>query len=95
MPGANPQAPHECLILGGGCFWGLEKLFRNHFLSKLLSTQVGYAGGHKENPKSRYVCTGTTGHFEALKVCYLTDQTTPEELLEFFWSIHDPTTKDR
>ncbi|XP_026190672.1 probable peptide methionine sulfoxide reductase [Cyclospora cayetanensis] len=95
MPGVCREDPHACIVLGGGCFWGLEMLFREHFRSKLLSTQVGYAGGHTQNPTYEDVCSGTTGHFEALRVCYFTDKTTPEEILEFFWSVHDPTTKDR
>ncbi|KAL8274354.1 hypothetical protein Esti_001676 [Eimeria stiedai] len=95
LPGADPSAQHESLIVGAGCFWGVEKLFRTNFASKLLSTQVGYAGGSKEHPTYREVCRGTTGHFEAVKIEYFTEKTTPDELLEFFWSIHDPTTKDR
>ncbi|KAL8429097.1 hypothetical protein ACSSS7_006778 [Eimeria intestinalis] len=95
LPGADRSAPHDSLIVGAGCFWGVEKLFRNSFPSQLLSTQVGYAGGSTENPTYQEVCRGTTGHFEALKIEYFTNKTTPDELLEFFWSIHDPTTKDR
>ncbi|KAL8454014.1 hypothetical protein Emag_001586 [Eimeria magna] len=95
LPGADRSAPHDSLIVGAGCFWGVEKLFRTNFPSKLLSTQVGYAGGSKENPTYEEVCRGTTGHFEALKLEYFKEKTTPDELLEFFWSIHDPTTKDR
>ncbi|KAL8439293.1 hypothetical protein Efla_003930 [Eimeria flavescens] len=95
LPGADREAPQDSLIVGAGCFWGVEKLFRNNFASKLISTQVGYAGGTKENPTYEEVCRGTTGHFEAVKLCYYKDKTKPEELLEFFWTIHDPTTKDR
>lgn len=83
----------ETAILAGGCFWGMEDLVRK--LPGVISTRVGYAGGTTENPTYREVCTGRTGHAEALEVVFDPAQVSYREILELFFQIHDPTTRDR
>ncbi len=83
----------ETAILAGGCFWGMEDLVRK--MPGVISTRVGYAGGTTENPTYREVCTGRTGHAEALEVVFDPAQVSYREILELFFQIHDPTTKDR
>ncbi len=83
----------DTAIFAGGCFWGVE----HHFLRKpgILSTTVGYTGGHKEHPDYEEVCTGTTGHAEALKVVYDPAQVSFRELAILFFEIHDFTQVNR
>jgi peptide-methionine (S)-S-oxide reductase len=83
----------EVATFGGGCFWCLEAAFLE--LDGVLEVQSGYAGGHVENPDYRTVCTGTTGHAEVVQVTYDPDRITYDDLLNVFFTIHDPTTPDR
>jgi peptide-methionine (S)-S-oxide reductase len=76
-----------------GCFWGVEVAFAK--LPGVLSTSVGYTGGHLLDPNYRQVCTGRTGHAEAVLVTYDPARISYAELLDAFWSCHDPTTVDR
>jgi peptide-methionine (S)-S-oxide reductase len=83
----------EKAILAGGCFWGMEELFRK--LPGVIDTRVGYTGGHFKNPGYSDMKTGTTGHAEALEIIFNPHRTSYRDLLEFFFQIHDPSTIDR
>lgn len=75
--------------LAGGCFWCMEPPFDK--LDGVISTTVGYTGGHKENPTYQEVSSGTTGHAEAIQIVYDPKKITYDELLEVFWQNIDPT----
>ena len=76
-----------------GCFWGVESSFAQ--LPGVLSTEVGYMGGHTANPSYEEVCTDTTGHAEAVRVEYDSRRISYEQLLKLFWEMHNPTTANR
>jgi peptide-methionine (S)-S-oxide reductase len=76
-------------ILAGGCFWGLEELFRAQ--PGVLDTEVGYTGGKNENPTYQF----HPGHAEALKIDYDDNTTSFKQILDFFFRVHDPTTLNR
>lgn len=78
---------------GGGCFWCIETVFAE--LNGVVNVVPGYAGGHTKNPTYEQVCTGTTNHAEVVNICFNPDIITYQELLEVFFSVHDPTTLDR
>lgn len=80
-------------ILAGGCFWGMEDLFRK--IKGVTATRVGYTGGSTDSPTYKDVKTGTTGHAEAIEVTYDPARTDFRALLEFFFQMHDPTSIDR
>ncbi len=76
-----------------GCFWGIEEAYRE--IKGVKETKVGYTGGSTKKPTYEQVCTGTTGHAEAVQIQY-DEKTTPyKKLLEVFWTIHDPTQKNK
>ena len=79
--------------LGGGCFWCLEAVYDQ--LEGVLDVVSGYAGGHVPNPDYKSVCNGTTGHAEVVQVTFDPAVITYEEILEIFFTIHDPTTLNR
>ncbi|MEI8361225.1 MAG: bifunctional methionine sulfoxide reductase B/A protein [bacterium] len=81
-----PTYMNKKIVLGGGCFWGMEELFRTQ--SGVLNTRVGYAGGQAENPTYE----NHDGHAEVLEIEYDTDKTSYIKLLDFFFQIHNPTT---
>src|ERR687883_740751 len=98
------QGPHEVLgnpieppfpdgferaVFGMGCFWGAERMFWQ--APGVWTTAVGYAGGYTPNPTYEEVCSGSTGHTEAVLVAYDTSKTSYEEMLRLFWENHDPT----
>ncbi|MCY4527583.1 MAG: peptide-methionine (S)-S-oxide reductase MsrA [Chloroflexi bacterium] len=79
--------------LAGGCFWCLEAVYNE--LRGVESVVSGYAGGHDPNPTYEAVCSGTTGHAEVVQIAYDPDMVSFRELLEVFFTIHDPTTLNR
>ncbi len=83
----------ETATFGAGCFWGVEEAFRN--LEGVIATAAGYAGGTTENPTYKEVCSGRSGHAEVVRVEFDPVRVTYEQLLELFWSIHDPTQLNR
>lgn len=83
----------EKAMFGAGCFWGVEETFRN--VKGVLSTSVGYAGGTKEHPTYQDVCTDKTGHAEVVEVEFDPAQVSYDQLLDVFWSNHNPTTANR
>jgi peptide methionine sulfoxide reductase msrA/msrB len=83
----------ERAIFAGGCFWGMEYYFKR--ATGVISTSVGYTGGHKKNPSYQEVCSHTTGHAEAIEVTYDPISTTYSEIARLFFEIHDPTQVDR
>ena len=80
-------------ILASGCFWCTETIFDN--VNGVLSVVPGYIGGSTENPTYEQVCSGTTGHAEAVKIEYDSNIISFDELLEVFFKTHDPTTLNR
>lgn len=87
------MAETQTAVLGGGCFWCLEAVFDR--LDGVISVESGYMGGNVKNPAYREVCSGTTGHAEVVRVTFDPHKTSYRELLEVFFSIHDPTTLNR
>lgn len=88
---SNPEL--NIATLAGGCFWCLEAVFDD--LKGITSVESGYAGGTVPNPSYELVCTGRTGHAESVRITYDPKLITFKELLEVFFSIHDPTTLNR
>jgi peptide-methionine (S)-S-oxide reductase len=89
----NSTTRSEIAVLGGGCFWCLDAVFRD--LEGVTSVESGYAGGGKPNPSYEEVCSGRTGHAEVVKVTFDPSKLSFRDLLTVFFTIHDPTTKDR
>ena len=83
----------EKATIGGGCFWCLEAVFRE--MTGVSSAQSGYAGGHLANPTYEEVCAKRTGHAEVVQVTFDPARLSFADLLRVFFTIHDPTTKDR
>ena len=88
---AATRSPSLCP--SAGCFWSVELIYQRE--PGVLRTEVGYTGGHKENPTYRETCTGTTGHAEAVQLVYDPAVVSFGRLLDIFFEKHDPTTKDR
>lgn len=83
----------ETATLAAGCFWGVEAAFRE--LPGVVATRVGYTGGSADAPSYEQVCSGRTGHAEAVQVDFDPAQVSYEQIMELFWSSHNPTTRNR
>jgi peptide-methionine (S)-S-oxide reductase len=83
----------EKATFAAGCFWGVEAAFRQ--VPGVVATRVGYTGGHTTDPTYERVCSHTTGHAEAVEVTYDPERVSYEQLLDVFWTKHNPTTKNR
>lgn len=90
---SSPASSTESIVLGGGCFWCTEAVFDR--VQGVVDVESGYSNGQAVNPTYEQVCTGRTGHNEVVKVEFDTAQISLREILEIFFVIHDPTTKDR
>ena len=90
---AAKDARTEIATFGAGCFWSVESAFRGK--EGVVDAAVGYLGGTLENPSYQDVCSGRTGHAEVVQVTYDPSRVTYDELLDLFWTIHDPTTLNR
>ena len=92
-PGTHPTRATETATLGGGCFWCLEAVYDG--LRGVERVVSGYAGGREPHPTYEAVCAGRTGHAEVVQVTFDPSVVSYRELLEIFFTIHDPTTPDR
>ena len=89
----NQQSNQAMATLAGGCFWCLEAVYQQ--LRGVKKVVSGYSGGSLANPSYKLVCTGTTGHAEAVQITYDPQELSYREILEVFFTIHDPTTLNR
>jgi len=85
--------PNETATLAGGCFWCLDAVFQQ--LKGVASVHSGYSGGARPNPSYEQVCTGVTGHAEAVQIIFDPSLITFRDLLDVFFTVHDPTTLNR
>jgi peptide-methionine (S)-S-oxide reductase len=92
-PQSEPRDGLERATFAAGCFWGVEASFRE--IEGVVSTSVGYTGGSTLDPTYAQVCSDATGHAEAVDVWFDPALVSYDELLDVFWSIHDPTTPNR
>ena len=90
---STPPNPLEIATLAGGCFWCLEAVYT--LLKGVIQSVSGYSGGAIPDPSYREVCSGTTGHAEVVQVTFDPQQISYQDLLEIFFTIHDPTTLNR
>ncbi|HEX6705025.1 MAG TPA: peptide-methionine (S)-S-oxide reductase MsrA [Albitalea sp.] len=87
------SAKIDTITLGGGCFWCLEAVYEK--VDGVTAVESGYANGHAKNPSYEQVCRGDTGHAEVVRVAFDTERISLREILEIFFTIHDPTTLNR
>jgi peptide-methionine (S)-S-oxide reductase len=91
--GRNGPGREETAVLGGGCFWCTEAVFKR--TAGVKRVEPGYAGGTKPDPSYEEVCTGRTGHAEVVRVTFDPDTITYDQILDVFFKTHDPTTLNR
>src|SRR5687768_602484 len=89
----KPVGKTETATLAGGCFWGMEEILRK--IPGVITTRVGYTGGTMKNPTYKMVTTGATGHAEAIEIIFDPTKITYEQILGYFFRMHDPTTLNR
>lgn len=87
------MATNEKVVFGGGCFWCIEAVFQR--VQGVVSAVSGYMGGQEPNPTYNQVCSGSTDHVEVVEVTFNPEQVSFRELLQIFFTVHDPTTADR
>ena len=92
---AAKAAGGQLATFAAGCFWGVEKFFKKQFGAAILSSKVGYTGGTSNSPKYEDVCSGKTGHAEALQIQFDPKKVAYSDLCTYFWRMHDPTTLNR
>ena len=94
-PAKMPEIPEgaETIVLGAGCFWCVEAVYDQ--IDGVYSSVSGYMGGQVKDPTYADICTGTSGHAEVVKVVFDPKKTKLEEILAWFWQLHDPTTLNR
>ncbi len=93
MPGLGRYRGMQSFVVGGGCFWCIDAVYRQ--FEGITASICGYTGGHVENPTYREVCSGTTGHVEVVKVEFDEAVIPAETVLDIFFTSHDPTSWDR
>jgi len=91
--GQGSVAGQEVAIFGAGCFWCIEAALQQ--IEGVICVESGYMGGHVEDPSYEEVCTGTTGHAEVVKVTFDPRTLAYDDLLQWFWKLHDPTTRNQ
>lgn len=89
----NQKNDQQLAVFAGGCFWGVEELFRK--LPGVIETKVGYTGGFVDKPRYDQVKTGKTGHAESIEIRYEPKLISYEKLVTYFFKLHDPTTVNR
>ncbi|MEX0321297.1 MAG: peptide-methionine (S)-S-oxide reductase MsrA [Puniceicoccaceae bacterium] len=87
------ESKTSSIVLGGGCFWCVEAVYER--MEGITNVVSGYTGGHVKNPTYRAVCTGNTGHNEVVRIEFNSETISLEEILDYFWIAHDPTTLNR
>jgi peptide-methionine (S)-S-oxide reductase len=93
VPSVPPAGTPEVALVGGGCFWCLDAVFRE--LDGVIAVESGYAGGKTVNPGYEDICTGRTGHAEVVRISFNPSRLSFRDLLTVFFTIHDPTTMNR
>ncbi|MCB0525739.1 MAG: peptide-methionine (S)-S-oxide reductase MsrA [Saprospiraceae bacterium] len=90
---SSHELQSETIVIGGGCFWCVEIMYQD--LKGVYSVESGYAGGKINNPSYREVCSGSTGHAEVVKISFDSEVISLEQILQIFFTVHDPTTLNR
>jgi methionine-S-sulfoxide reductase len=87
------QNGNDTITLGGGCYWCVEAVYE--LMDGVVDVSAGFTGGHRKNPSYEEVCMGTTGHAEVAQIIFDSTQTSVQEILKVFFTVHDPTTLNR